>query len=203
TLTRTTDTTVIVKDENTVVIGGIIGETDEKGEYKVPILGDIPILGNLFRSKSSNLDRTNLFIFLTPHIIENPIEAKNVYDEKKGQIDTIKEGTVKLYDGRPKQSEDMKLCDKGYSHLRAKDYEKAMKYYQNAIKINPENPYALLNMGVIYETQGEMDKASEMYKDLISLDPDERAFTSSDPAQIGRKLSDIARDNLKRLEESR
>ncbi|MBW2343295.1 MAG: hypothetical protein JRF53_04665 [Deltaproteobacteria bacterium] len=62
----------------------------------------MPILGWLFRSNSRTGDKTNLFIFLTPHIIENPTEAAEVYKEKKEQIDTIKEGGIKMYKGPSK-----------------------------------------------------------------------------------------------------
>lgn len=97
TLTRSAETTVIVKDKNTVVIGGIIGESTERGAYQVPCLGDIPGLGWFFKSKSRSRNKTNLFVFLTPHIIENPIEAQKIYDEKKEEIDKIRGGAIKMY----------------------------------------------------------------------------------------------------------
>jgi general secretion pathway protein D len=85
-----------------IVIGGLIQRTLEETEYKVPCLGNIPGLGWLFKSVEKSDDRTNLFIFLTPHIIENPQEAKELFREKKHQIDTIKEGAIKMYEGRSK-----------------------------------------------------------------------------------------------------
>jgi general secretion pathway protein D len=97
TLKRSAETTVIIKDKNTVVIGGIIGETTERGAYQVPCLGDIPGLGLLFKSRSRTRNKTNLFVFLTPHIIENPIEARKIYDEKKEEIEKIKGGAIKMY----------------------------------------------------------------------------------------------------------
>jgi len=104
TLKRSAETTVIVKDKNTVVIGGIIGETTERGAYQVPCLGNIPGLGLLFKSKSRSRNKTNLFVFLTPHIIENPIEAQKIYDEKKKEIEKIKGGAIKMYE-KPKLKE--------------------------------------------------------------------------------------------------
>jgi len=104
TLKRSAETTVIVKDKNTVVIGGIIGENTERGAYQVPCLGDIPGLGLLFKSKSRSRNKTNLFVFLTPHIIENPIEAQKIYDEKKKEIEKIKGGAIKMYE-KPRSEE--------------------------------------------------------------------------------------------------
>ena len=97
TLKRSAETTVIVKDKNTVVIGGIIGEATERGSYQVPCLGDIPGLGWFFRSISRSRNKTNLFIFITPHIIENPIEARKIYKDKKEEMDRVKEGVIKMY----------------------------------------------------------------------------------------------------------
>ena len=97
TLKRTIDTTVIVKDKNTVVIGGLIDDSFSNTEYMVPCLGNIPVLGWAFKSMSKSNDKTNLFIFLTPHVIKNPAEADLVYKKKKDQIDKIKEGSIKMY----------------------------------------------------------------------------------------------------------
>jgi general secretion pathway protein D len=94
---RTVDTTVIVKDSQTVVIGGLIEDSTTENETKVPVLGDIPILGWLFRDKSEANEKTNLYIFLTPRVIKSPAEAREIMEDKKGQMDTIKEGEIKLY----------------------------------------------------------------------------------------------------------
>ena len=94
---RLAQTTVIVKDANTVVIGGLIGDETTHVDYKVPCLGDIPLISWLFKGSSKRIDRTNLFVFLTPHIIQNPAEAKKIYENKKDQIETIKEGVIKMY----------------------------------------------------------------------------------------------------------
>lgn len=94
---RTAKTTVIIKDGHTIVIGGLIDESLNKIDSQVPLLGKIPILGWLFKSRENNTSKTNLFIFLTPHIIENPIEAQKVYDSKKDEIDKIREKAIKLY----------------------------------------------------------------------------------------------------------
>ncbi len=98
---RLAQTTVIVKDANTVVIGGLIGDETTTTDYKVPCLGDLPLLGWLFKGTSKKRQKTNLFIFLTPRIIQNPAEARKIYLDKKEQIERIKEGVIKMYD-KPK-----------------------------------------------------------------------------------------------------
>jgi general secretion pathway protein D len=89
TFTRTADTTVVVHNEQTVVIGGIIGQDTTSQEYKVPLLGDIPVLGWLFKSHNDTQEKTNLFIFITPRIVENPAELAHLYQTKRGVIEAI------------------------------------------------------------------------------------------------------------------
>ncbi|MFO7749065.1 MAG: hypothetical protein R6V54_03135, partial [Desulfobacteraceae bacterium] len=60
---------------------------------------DIPGLGYLFKSVSKGNDRTNLYVFLTPKVLKNPVEAEELGDLKQKQIDAIKGGDVKLYKG--------------------------------------------------------------------------------------------------------
>ena len=68
---RTADTTVTVKDGETVVIGGLIEENSERRDMKIPLLGDIPLIGGLFRSESEVRRRTELLIVLTPRVVSN------------------------------------------------------------------------------------------------------------------------------------
>jgi general secretion pathway protein D len=112
TLKRTIDTTVIVDDKSTIVIGGLIEDTTAVSETKVPLLGDIPVLGWLFKFQNKAQQKTNLFIFLSPHVINNPSEAADVYGQKKTTMDSlrggqseapqIQEGNIKLF-GLPRQ----------------------------------------------------------------------------------------------------
>jgi len=83
TFKRTAQTTVIIQDSDTLVLGGIIGDDVNDSVNKIPLLGDIPFLGWLFKTQSQSVDRVNLYIFLTPRIIRNPAEAKAVTKEKK------------------------------------------------------------------------------------------------------------------------
>ena len=83
TFKRTAQTTVIIQDGHTLVMGGIIGDDVQDTSNRVPILGDIPILGWLFKSEGQTVNRVNLYIFLTPRIIRNPAEASAVTREKR------------------------------------------------------------------------------------------------------------------------
>lgn len=68
--TRQVATSTIVWDGQTVVLGGLIAENVKKNREKVPVLGDIPFLGRLFRSEQADSTKKNLVIFVTPTIID-------------------------------------------------------------------------------------------------------------------------------------
>lgn len=72
--TRQADTVVVTPDGQTVVIGGMMQNDKESSATKIPLLGDIPILGALFRYKANSDDKNELMIFLTPHIVHAPME---------------------------------------------------------------------------------------------------------------------------------
>ena len=69
---RSADTVVVTPDAQTVVIGGLISNNKSSGDSKVPILGDIPLLGQLFKSSTKANAKTELLMFLTPHIVQSP-----------------------------------------------------------------------------------------------------------------------------------
>jgi general secretion pathway protein D len=69
---RSADTVVVTPDAQPVVIGGLISNQKSSSESKVPLLGDIPWLGNLFKSTVKADSKTELLMFLTPHIVYAP-----------------------------------------------------------------------------------------------------------------------------------
>jgi len=80
---RQATTAVVVEDGSTVVIAGLIRD-DRTGKLsKVPLLGDIPLLGWLFKSRSQNKNKTNLLIFITPRIITSAADLKKITEEEQ------------------------------------------------------------------------------------------------------------------------
>ena len=96
TLKRTVDTTAIVKDGNTVVLGGLIDEQFDRTVSKVPCLGDIPGLGLLFSLRSDAWEKSNLYVFLTPRVIQTPGEAADISVKKREEIEKLREQKIKL-----------------------------------------------------------------------------------------------------------
>jgi general secretion pathway protein D len=71
---RSADTVAVTADGQTVIIGGLIGDTIAKTDTKIPFLGDIPVIGALFKRRQSADSKSELLIFLTPHIVQAPSE---------------------------------------------------------------------------------------------------------------------------------
>jgi len=85
---RTTETTtnLIVKDGQTIVIGGLIKERQEKNISQIPILGDIPLLGYLFRSNSIKKTKSEIIVIITPHIVKDTSPEIMKADLEKNEL---------------------------------------------------------------------------------------------------------------------
>ena len=86
TTTRSADSSVIVKNGQTLVIGGLVQDREEVLQNKTPLLGDIPVLGNLFKFQRNQRRKLNLMILLTPRIVETENDMKQLlrdYQKKK------------------------------------------------------------------------------------------------------------------------
>lgn len=79
---RAVNTKLIVKDQQTVVIGGLIRNVKGRTETKVPVLGDIPVLGALFRRREDRDEKRNLVLILTPYIIRDQNDLRSVFERK-------------------------------------------------------------------------------------------------------------------------
>jgi general secretion pathway protein D len=90
---RSADTVVVTPDGQTVIIGGLMQNSKAESSSKIPFLGDIPLLGNLFKRQSKNDSSTELLIFLTPHIIAAPTDLAAVTDKEKAKADVQKNFT--------------------------------------------------------------------------------------------------------------
>src|SRR3989338_7435218 len=94
---RSAKTSVVVKNEQTIVIGGLIQDKEVKNVTKIPLLGDIPLLGWLFKYYSTQKQKINLLIYLTPTIIK-----------EFSELDTLKEKTEEKFKGGVSEKEEVK-----------------------------------------------------------------------------------------------
>jgi general secretion pathway protein D len=103
TLVRTIDTSVLVKDSGTVVIGGLIENSPARSENKVPLLGDIPLLGWLFKEQAQSRQKTNLLVFLTPRVLKKSDDASGLAKEKQAWFDTLQKSEIQPQQTPPGQ----------------------------------------------------------------------------------------------------
>ena len=82
--------TVVIRDGQTIVLGGFIRESDDLIRNRIPLLGRIPVLGGLFGSTSTTKNRTELVILITPHVIRNFEEADHATEELRDKLREIK-----------------------------------------------------------------------------------------------------------------
>jgi general secretion pathway protein D len=95
---RSADTVVVTPNGQTVIIGGLMQNQKTSSESKIPFLGDIPLLGNLFKRKTKADVQTELLIFLTPHIIQAPSEMAAISTHEREKSDAAKGLTDKEVD---------------------------------------------------------------------------------------------------------
>ena len=79
---RTVKTTVVVRDQQSIVIGGLMADRTTFSETKVPLLGDLPLLGYLFKYTSRSKTKTNLLIVLTPYVIKSQMDIEQILQRK-------------------------------------------------------------------------------------------------------------------------
>ena len=105
---RKIENVVTVADEDTVVIGGLIDESQADNESKVPWLGDIPILGWFFKTTGDSIRKRNLLVFLTPHIIRDPARHARETVRKREEFAVSSEAGTRLTDSEQEAAEQLR-----------------------------------------------------------------------------------------------
>ena len=83
---RSITTTVLVDDREVIVLGGLIEDDVRENEQKIPLIGDIPLVGNLFKNTRSDFTKTNLMVFLRPTIVRDPTTSGNLTKQRYEDI---------------------------------------------------------------------------------------------------------------------
>lgn len=197
TFRRTATTTVILNDKSTIVIGGIIGQDVDDSNYKVPILGDIPLLGWFFRTHKTTSRKTNMFIFITPRIVRNPAQIAAVTLLKEDEMGKVLPSVKEELHKEQNLEHAMTLTRRGYEKLRNEEVAAAKDFFDEALVIDPNNPFALMNMGVVYEKEGQPKKALAMYQAVASGTSDAVAGSPRDKEAV--PLKKLAQENIDRI----
>ncbi|MFA5334234.1 MAG: secretin N-terminal domain-containing protein [Candidatus Omnitrophota bacterium] len=197
--TREADTTVRVMEGETIVIGGLIKQDDSRTSSKVPLLGDLPIIGLLFTNKSKDQAQTELAVFITPKILRSREEAK-IYGAKAEEEVYVNIGPTGELSIAYQLFEKADKLDKGVGlESRRKDmkYRKtqALELFENIASQFPNSPKApesLYRAALIqYYYFGDEAGAKEKLGKLVS------DFPKSAFADYGKELYEkIGREAL-------
>jgi general secretion pathway protein D len=154
---RSTKTSVVVRDRQTVVIGGLMQERTEENVTKVPLLGDIPVLGYLFKFKSVTKKKTNLLVFITPHVIREAEGLAQIAEDRIESFPEIKqlhyvEGElfVKFKEEIPEEKAQTLISQQGAS---VKRFLKYIKVYQIRLREGQSVEEAIKEYSAMPEVQ--------------------------------------------------
>ena len=100
--TQDAETTAVVLDGETLVIGGLIGENKTRTRSGIPYLMDIPVFGRFFGTTNDTLDRTELIMLITPHVVRNRDEARSVTEDFKKSLSAVRNELERM--GRERQN---------------------------------------------------------------------------------------------------
>jgi general secretion pathway protein D len=106
---RSAETTVVIDDAQTIVIGGLIREDNNESQTQVPCLGNLPVLGWAFRQESKTKRKNNLLLFITPHIINSPEDVTRITEHKQGQSEKAPEIEEQLQQNQPLENLELLL----------------------------------------------------------------------------------------------
>ncbi len=134
TTTRSIKTQIVVNSGETAVLGGLMRDSDSEDVTKIPVLGDIPVLGWLFKSRAISKQKTNLLVLITPRIIRSTQDHANIVTEKLNErIDFIKRNMG----GRDPHGE---FYDGVYKHVTSVSSRGANKKLGNAPPVKKTAP---------------------------------------------------------------
>jgi len=190
--TRRADTVALIKDGQTIAIGGLRKRQTSKDISKVPLLGDIPLLGNLFKSSSESTEISELVVLITPRIIGDtqvvapelsedgqngiPKAFREVQKPKELPRDAGESARVDLKAAEPTEADSLLaerspkvMMQLAYAHLKMQRYDLAKDVLTSLIEHHADNGTTHQYLGFCYLKLGDLDKAIDSYARAIEL----------------------------------
>ncbi len=206
--TREADTTVRIKEGETLIIGGLIKQEDATSKEKIPFLGDIPLIGYLFSTRSDDKEQVELAVFITPRILRSR-EEKELMGEKAAKEDEVyvniaKTGELHLVEEIFKKA---RALNKGYGiesvrkskHMRKEQAANLYEHIHSQYPSSARAPEALYSAGLIHQKFFKnYNKAGEDFSRLISDYPDSKYAEKAE-----RKYREIEKIKKRKLRKKR
>lgn len=194
--TREADTTVRIKEGKTLVIAGLIKQKEQGSKEKIPILGDIPLLGALFSRSEHNREQKELAVFITPKITRSEEEkaalAQKKIEEEEAYVSIDSTGRLALVEVLYQKARKLEEGKGVESRRKSKEYqqEQALTMYRNIYTQHPQSfraPEAMYRAGLLcYEKISDKKEAEDIFGRLISRYPDSKYVKEA--KSIYRKL---------------
>jgi general secretion pathway protein D len=136
---RSASTTVLIQNHRTAVIGGLLASQDQITNQGVPFISSIPVIGNLFSSKSNDRQKDNLIVFLTPHVIRNKVDLRSLaLDERQKFVNSL--GRKEIHDMPASQIHE--VYKPSFSIPVSPESDLSAPYNAAPVAPGPENPGA-------------------------------------------------------------
>ena len=190
-------TNILVRDGHTIVIGGLFREENKISKSQVPLLGDIPLAGYLFKQQADTADRQEVIVLITPHIIKDHAMYSDASEEVMKHIDLMRVGIRK---GMMPWSRD-RLAEMAYGTAREEaskkyyDRDRAMWYLDCATNLNPGFSEALVMKQKISGEQMLESDNSSMRHFLADLVMEESHRSHSGERAVDSRHATGARDD--------
>ncbi len=169
------DTTIVVQDGQTAVIGGLIRDSFTETVFKIPFLGDIPILGRLFGSTTREKVKQELVVFLTPHVIERPAQLRErsqaVIQEYAYVAQEVLASSLDRWLRGLTENTHAWEYNRGTVLLEGGRIDEAIKHLEKARDLMPSDAATRLNLGLALAQAGLHERAEAELRQAHRLDP--------------------------------
>jgi len=161
-----TTTNMIVMDGQTLLLGGILFQKDSTTEHKLPLLGDAPLVGGLFRHNEVSLANSEMFVFMTPRVIEEPnatlAEAKKS-QEKLNEIRRGMNNSLEGLNGPASGDTSDDTVESEVEEILEKDGEQPSARMQNKEQIEEAEAQALLDQSKVEKMRADDSKKPKVH----------------------------------------
>jgi general secretion pathway protein D len=177
---RSASTTVLIQNHRTAVVGGLLASQDQINNQGVPFISSIPVLGNLFSDKASDKQKDNLIVFLTPHIVRNKSELRELaLDERQRFVNSL--GRKEIHDMPASQIQ--QIYKPSFSIPVSPAAELNAPYGGPSAPPGPENP------GAAYESTPPSGSSADTPFNTTEIGPTSMNSTAPPPTHAATTYS--------------